>query len=117
MGASRTAFREVVARVEDYVNRLAHSPKEFEKSVESYRVEVGRFNECIQRFEVEAARATKVGSATGTAGALAGVGLAALGPSAAMAVATTFGAASTGTAISALSGAAATKAALCSVPA
>ena len=106
------ASREVVARVEDYVNRLAHSPKEFEKSVESYRVEVGRFNECIQRFEVEAARATKVGSATGTAGALAGVGLAALGPSAALAVATTFGAASTGTAISALSGAAATKAAL-----
>ena len=46
------------------------------------------------------------------AGVAAGAGVAALGPSAAMAVATTFGTASTGTAISALSGAAATNAAL-----
>ena len=66
----------------------------------------------MQRLEVEAARSAKVGSATGTAGAVAGVGVAALGPSAAIAVATTFGTASTGTAISALSGAAATNAAL-----
>ena len=55
------AAREVVEHVEDYVNRLAHSPKEFDKSVEIYRIEVGRFNECIQRFQVEAAQATKVG--------------------------------------------------------
>ena len=45
-------------------------------------------------------------------GTFAGVGMAALAPSAAIAVATTFGTASTGTAISALSGAAATNAAL-----
>ena len=43
---------------------------------------------------------------------LAGAGVAALGPSAAMAVAMTFGTASTGTAIATLSGAAATNAAL-----
>ena len=43
---------------------------------------------------------------------IAGFGVAALGPSAAIAVATTFGTASTGMAISALSGAAATNAAL-----
>ena len=108
----RRTAEEVVVRVEDYVNRLAHSPKEFDKSVETYRVEVGRFIDRVQRLEVEAARSAKVGSATGTAGAVAGVGVAALGPSAALAVATTFGTASTGTAISALSGAAATKAAL-----
>ena len=46
------------------------------------------------------------------AGVGAGVAVAALGPSAAMGIATTFGVASTGTAISALSGAAATNAAL-----
>lgn len=52
----------------------------------------------------------KVGGAA--AGAAFGVGVAALGPTAAMGIATTFGVASTGTAISALSGAAATNAAL-----
>lgn len=48
----------------------------------------------------------------GAAGVGAGVAVAALGPTAAMGIATTFGVASTGTAISALSGAAATNAAL-----
>ena len=108
----RRAADQVVVRVEDYVNRLAHSPKNFDKSVESYRVEVDRFSDHVQHLEVEAARVAKVGSATGTAGALAGVGVAALGPSAALAVATTFGTASTGTAVSTLSGAASANAAL-----
>lgn len=49
---------------------------------------------------------------SGAAGAVAGIGVVALGPTFAMGVATTFGVASTGTAISALSGAAATNAAL-----
>ena len=48
----------------------------------------------------------------GVAGAGLGVAVVALGPTAAMGVATTFGVASTGTAISSLSGAAATNAAL-----
>ena len=51
-------------------------------------------------------------SALGAGGVGLGVSVAALGPTAAMGVATTFGVASTGTAISALSGAAATNAAL-----
>jgi hypothetical protein len=46
------------------------------------------------------------------AGAVAGFGVATLAPTAALAIATTFGTASTGTAISALSGAAAANAAL-----
>ena len=108
----RRAAREVIERVETYVNLLANSPKEFDKTVADYRIAAGRFDRHVKRLEIEAAQATKVGSATGTAGAMAGVGVAALGPSAAMAVATTFGAASTGTAISALSGAAAANAAL-----
>lgn len=48
----------------------------------------------------------------GAVGTSAGIAIVALGPTAAMGVATTFGVASTGTAISALSGAAATNAAL-----
>lgn len=106
------AASQVIERIEAYVNTLANSPREFDKSVDLYRVEASRFKSRVERLEVEAVRSTTVGGATGTAGAVAGVGVAALGPSAAVAVATTFGTASTGTAISALSGAAATNAAL-----
>lgn len=59
-----------------------------------------------------AAQVVKIGTTTGTAIAGTGVAVAVLGPPVAMAVATTFGVASTGTAISALSGAAATSATL-----
>ena len=106
------ATGEVIERVEEYVNRLANSPKEFDKSVARYRIEVDRFDRTVQRLETEAIESTKIAGATGAAGGAAGVGVATLGPTAAMAVATTFGTASTGTAISALSGAAATNAAL-----
>lgn len=103
---------EVVEPVEKYVNELANTPKEFDKSIRAFRIEIDRFVGTVQRIETEAAESSKVGSGVGLAGATAGLGLAAFGPSAAVAVATTFGTASTGAAISALSGAAATNAAL-----
>lgn len=106
------AAKDVIQRVETYVNLLSNSPKEFDKTVAEYRIAVDRFDHDVERLEIDAAQAAKIGSATGTAGAVAGVGVAALGPSAAMAVAMTFGTASTGTAISTLSGAVATNAAL-----
>ena len=106
------AVSEVVAVVEAYVNKLANKPKEFEKTVAQYRVETSRFDQTVREIEAEAARVGKLGTTAGVAGAGAGVAVAALGPTVAMAVATTFGVASTGTAIGALSGAAATSAAL-----
>ena len=106
------AAGEVIERVEEYVNLLANSPKEFDKSVAQYRIEANRFDRTVRRLETEAIESKKIAGATSVAGGTAGVGVAALGPTAAMAVATTFGTASTGTAISALSGAAATNAAL-----
>lgn len=108
----KRAAREVVERIEAYVNRLANSPKEFERTVAGYRVEASRFDNDVERLERALAQSTLAGSAAGGAGVLAGAGVAALAPSAALAVATTFGTASTGTAISTLSGAAATNAAL-----
>ena len=60
--------------------------------------------------DYKAAQAKQAGA--GAAGAGLGVAVVAMGPTAAMGVATTFGVASTGTAISSLSGAAATNAAL-----
>ena len=110
--AQRQRSVEAVGAVEEYVNMLANSPQEFDKTIAETRIEADRFKGVVKRFEVEAARAERIGGATGAAGAAAGAGVAALAPSAAMAIATTFGTASTGTAISALSGAAATNAAL-----
>lgn len=65
-----------------------------------------------ERIEMEYKKAEVKAAGQGAAGVGAGVAVAALGPTAAMGIATTFGVASTGTAISALSGAAATNAAL-----
>lgn len=103
---------EVIQACEDYINTLANSPKEFDKSVAEYKVEYQQFADFSRQIEVEVRKqATVRKSATG-AGVVTGAGVAAFAPSAAMAIATTFGTASTGTAISALSGAAATNAAL-----
>lgn len=66
----------------------------------------------VDKIENDYETAAKVNIGGGAAGATLGVGVATLGPTAAMGIATTFGVASTGTAISALSGAAATNAAL-----
>ena len=106
------ATGEVIQYVEDYVNLLANSPKEFDKSVAQYRIEANRFGKTVERLETEGIESTRVAGTAGVAGGAAAVGVATLGPTAAMAVATTFGTASTGTAISALSGVAASNAAL-----
>lgn len=66
----------------------------------------------VEKIELEYKKAEVKAAGQGAAGVGAGVAVAALGPTAAMGIATTFGVASTGTAISALSGAAATNAAL-----
>jgi hypothetical protein len=67
---------------------------------------------CQEIRKLEANEAQKNVGRFGIAGTLGGVGVATLGPTAAMSVAMTFGTASTGTAIASLSGAAATNAAL-----
>lgn len=85
-----------------------------EKRVQYEKLREVRLNWKQQADKIEAdykvAAVKNVGG--GAAGVSAGVAVAALGPTAAMGVATTFGVASTGTAISTLSGAAATNAAL-----
>jgi hypothetical protein len=103
---------EMIQACEDYINTLANSPKEFDKSVAEYKVEYQQFRDLSNQIEIEVKKQARVRKSTVGAGVATGAGVAALGPSAAMAVATTFGTASTGTAISALSGAAATNAAL-----
>lgn len=110
-----TALR-VIRVCEKYINTLANSPKEFDKSVAEFKFEYQQFNELSHQIKAEAEekariRHSQVGAGV-AAGVAAGVGVAAFAPSMAMAIATTFGTASTGTAVAGLSGAAATNAAL-----
>ena len=104
--------KSAVESCEGYVSRLANAPKEFEKAVSELTVEYGNFSTIQDALHAEAERINVEAGGTAGGGVAAGIGVAAFAPTAAMAVATTFGAASTGTAISALGGAAATNAAL-----
>lgn len=102
----------LIGDVEGYINTLANSPKSFDQSVGALSVAARDFNQVVEGIKVESSGAAVKGGVAGGASLGAGAAVAAFGPGAAMAVATTFGTASTGTAISALSGAAATNAAL-----
>ena len=105
---------KVVKIVEERINKLANKPKEFETKLEEIDVEIQNFEDkqiAISQSIKEAELASGSTAATASLSAL-GVTVATLGPPAAMGVATTFGVASTGTAISSLTGAAANSAAL-----
>ena len=103
--------KDLIARCEHFVNRLANTPKEFDKSWSELKAEIEEFDDVVEKLE-EGYRASHVGKGTAAAGVAVGAGVAAFAPTAALAIATTFGTASTGTAIATLSGAAATNAAL-----
>ncbi|HFI0743715.1 TPA: hypothetical protein ACGOXR_001992 [Streptococcus suis] len=104
----------LVKRIEERINQLANTPKEFKLTLQKIEIEVETFKtkqQEIKKAEVEA-KAAAGGSGAGATLSALGVAVATMGPTAAMGIATTFGVASTGTAISTLSGAAATNAAL-----
>jgi hypothetical protein len=103
---------ETIEPVEKYVNTLANTPKEFDRSFTEYKTEFKTFEKLINDFQNQSINTDLKAGGGAAAGIGAGVGTAALMPAAAMAIATTFGTASTGTAIAGLSGAAATNAAL-----
>ena len=100
-----------IERVEKYINTLTNSPKEFIKEIAEVKLNISEFNEAV-RIEAENSTNNIKGASAAAVGTTIGGAVAALGPTAAMAIATTFGTASTGTAIASLSGAAATNAAL-----
>lgn len=102
----------LIKSIENYFNSLSNKPKELIDTVNQIKLNYTNFEKEIRSLELESKKAEKISGSVAGAGVAAGVGVAAFGPSTAMAVAMTFGTASTGTAISALSGAAATNAAL-----
>lgn len=104
-------FFELCA-IQEVFDKIRNVPSD--KKTEYDRFKKIRLNWKQQAEKIEAdykaAQAKQAGA--GAVGAGLGVAVVAMGPTAAMGVATTFGVASTGTAISSLSGAAATNAAL-----
>lgn len=103
-------IKDKVKRFYDDVERIGGKPDFIKIELQKIDTELNKFDSALKRLESEV-DSQKFGTLAG-AGVAAGASIAAFGPSAAMAIATTFGTASTGTAIATLSGAAATNAAL-----
>lgn len=103
---------QVLKNVENFINALANKPREIEKIASEVAVRRKAFEKEVEQLTIEAKNADKAGKGIAGGGLLAGAGVAAFGPTAAMGIATTFGTASTGTAIATLAGAAQTNAAL-----
>ena len=93
-------------------DKIRNVPVDETEAYESCKRIRAKWKEQADQIEKDYDLAAKKAAGTGAAGVGVGVAVAALGPTAAMGVATTFGVASTGTAIAALHGAAATNAAL-----
>jgi hypothetical protein len=103
---------QVLGEAEQYFSGLANAPREFLKAVGEYRVAYERFGTVVAKARENAERAATVSGSVAGAGAMAALSVAAFGPTAAIVIASTFGAASTGTAIGSLSGAVAAHTAL-----
>lgn len=107
----RERAADLILNIEDLINSIANRPKSFDADIQEIETKREEFKG-ISDYAVEELDAAKKSATGAGAGVAAGAAVASLAPTAAMWIATTFGTASTGTAISALSGAAATKAAL-----
>ena len=101
-----------MAGIQTAFDRIRNVPEENRLTYEKLKAIRVNWKQQAENIELEYKKAEVKAAGQGAAGVGAGVAVVTLGPTVAMGVATTFGVASTGTAISALSGAAATNAAL-----
>ncbi|EEL47029.1 DNA polymerase III subunits gamma and tau [Bacillus cereus Rock3-42] len=108
----RVQFKRVIDDAWEFLNSLRNKPTQLDTELEEIKIQTNKFSGLIEGVEQEIEKANLATGGTAATGVAAGIGVAAFGPTAAMAIATTFGTASTGTAIASLSGAAATNAAL-----
>lgn len=107
----RERAQDLILHIENLINSIANHPKSFDSDIEQIKMYRERFQGVCDFAEGELAVAKKSAIGAGS-GVATGAAVASVAPTAAMWIATTFGTASTGTAISSLSGAAATNAAL-----
>lgn len=102
---------DLIILVQRVINSIANTPKEFDTKLGKIGQELRKFRE-TKEYAQEAYNASVKAGVNIVGGAAAGLGIASMAPTALMSVATTYGTAATGTAISTLSGAAAEKAAI-----
>ncbi|MDU2241080.1 MAG: hypothetical protein E7E23_10895 [Paenibacillus sp.] len=112
LGKYTSNLYSALNNIQKLFDKIRNVPSE--KHLEYRKLKEVRLNwkQQVEKIESDYKNAVAKNAGKGIAGVGTGVAVAALGPTAAMGIATTFGVASTGTAISALSGAAATNAAL-----
>ena len=102
---------KVIKMNQNVINSIANTPKEFDTTLGKIGKELTKFND-TEEYAKKAYNASVQAGINIAGGAAAGLGVASMAPTALMSIATTFGTASTGTAISTLSGCVAQKAAL-----
>ena len=102
---------KVIKMNQNVINSIANTPKEFDTTLGKIGKELTKFND-TEEYAKKAYNASVQAGINIAGGAAAGLGVASIAPTAIMSIATTFGTASTGTAISTLSGCVAQKAAL-----
>lgn len=102
---------KVIKMNQNVINSIANTPKEFDTTLGEIGKELTKFNDS-EEYAKKAYNASVQAGINIAGGAVAGLGVASMAPTALMSIATTFGTASTGTAISTLSGCVAQKAAL-----
>ncbi|NLI59729.1 MAG: hypothetical protein GX387_14715 [Clostridium sp.] len=112
LGTCTSNLYDELTTIQKIFDEIRNVPNE--KRLEYEKLKEIRLNwkQQAEKIESDYKSAAAKNAGKGVAGAGVGVAVVALGPTVAMGIATTFGVASTGTAISALSGAAATNAAL-----
>lgn len=112
LGKYTSSLFNSLNEIQTLFDLIRNIPQEDKLKYEELKTIRLNWKQQAENIELEYKKSEIKAAGQGMAGIGAGVAVAALGPTAAMGIATTFGVASTGTAISALSGAAATNAAL-----
>lgn len=112
LGMQDQSLYTALTTIQNLFNNIRNVPEESKLKYEKLKETQVRWKQQADKIEAEFKNMEMKAVSMTAVGVGAGVTVAAMGPTAAMGVATTFGVASTGTAISSLSGAAATNAAL-----
>ena len=112
LGGHTQHLHVTLSIIQSLFDKIRNMPSDKQEEYEKIKLVHMNWKQQVDKIENDYNTAMKNNVGAGISGTLGGVGVVMLGPTAAMGIATTFGVASTGTAISALSGAAATNAAL-----
>lgn len=112
LGEHTNSIYNSLNNIQEQFDAIRNIPNEKQLQYEELKTIRLNWKQQVEKIESNYRNAVAKNTGVGAVGVGAGFAVAALGPTAAMGIATTFGVASTGTAISALSGVAATNAAL-----